>query len=481
MKRPGSILLISCYELGHQPFGIALPLGFLKHAGYQPAALDISVEPLDPEKLRGAKFIGISVPMHTALRLGTKVAERVREINPPCHISFYGLYASLNVEYLLTHGADSVIGGEYETPLLQLITSLEKGKEEEVEGVSRRGHPADPFLKRLSFIRPYREALSPLEKYAHLEVDGTKRVSGYTEASRGCLHLCRHCPIPPVYGGRFFVIPKEIVLEDIRRQVTVGARHMTFGDPDFLNGPGHSLKIVRAMHQEFPDLTFDMTTKIEHILKYRDYFAELRSHGCLFVVSAVESLSDAVLGHLDKGHTHADVERALSILREAGIALRPSLVPFTPWATLTDYEELLDFVESEKLIDFVDPVQYTIRLLIPPGSLLLNSSAMKPYLGPLIQELFHYTWIHPDRRMDQLQRDVAEVVEHAAVSPQDPHITFHQIRLLTDSALGKTIKRPNPEPDPFRNHPPRLTEPWFCCAEPTQGQLDPLQKSLVNL
>jgi len=481
MKQSGAILLISCYELGHQPVGIALPFGFLKHAGYQPAALDISVEPLNPEKVQGAKFVGISVPMHTALRLGTKVAERVREINPPCHISFYGLYASLNAEYLLTHGADSVIGGEYEIPLLGLIQSLEKEEKREIPGVSRLGQISDPYLERISFVPAHREGLPPLEKYAHLEGDGTKQVGGYTEASRGCLHLCRHCPIPPVYGGRFFVIPKEVVLEDIRRQAALGATHITFGDPDFLNGPGHSLKIVRAMHQEFPDLTFDITTKVEHILKYRSQFETLRALGCLFVVSAVESLSNTVLEHLDKGHTHADVERALSILREAGIALRPSLVPFTPWATLTDYEELLDFVESEKLIDFVDPVQYTIRLLIPPGSLLLNASAMKPYLGPLVQESFTYTWIHPDPRMDRLQRDVTEVVEKAVASHQDPHITFHQIRLLTDVALGKTTKRPSPKFNPLRTRPPRLTESWFCCAEPTQGQLDPLQKSLVNL
>ena len=481
LKDPGSILLISCYELGHQPLGIALPLGFLKQSGYQPIGMDISVEPFDPEKVCSAKFVGISVPMHTALRLGIRVAERVREINPVCHICFYGLYASLNAEYLLTHDADSVIGGEYETPMLHLIASLEKEEDQDMRGVNRLGQTEGPYLERLSFESADREGLPPLEKYARLQANGTERVVGYTEASRGCHHMCRHCPIPPVYQGRFFVIPKETVLEDIRRQVRAGARHITFGDPDFLNGPGHSLKIVELMHEEFPEVTFDITTKVEHILKHRGCFNELRALGCLFVVSAIESLSDTVLTHLNKGHTRADVYTALLILREARIALRPSLVAFTPWTTLGDYQELLNFVESEKLIDFIDPVQYSIRLLIPPGSLLISLPAMGPHLGSLIQESFTYTWTHPDPRMDRLQRDITARVEKAASLGQDPFVTFYQIRLLTDAPLGRTSKRPLPSPNPNRIRPPRLTETWFCCAEPTQGQLDPLQKPLRNL
>ncbi len=85
---------------------------------------------------------------------------------------------------------------------------------------------------------------------------GEERIAGHVEATRGCLHMCRHCPIPSVYEGRFFVVQADVVLEDIRRQVAAGARHITFGDADFLNGPGHVMEIVRRMHAEHPALTF---------------------------------------------------------------------------------------------------------------------------------------------------------------------------------------------------------------------------------
>ncbi len=476
MKRLGAVLLISCYELGHQPLGLALPLGFLKRRGYAPAALDLSVEPLDPVTARRARFIGISVPMHTALRLGVEAARRIREINPDSHLCFFGLYASLNTEYLLAHGADSVIGGEYEAPLTALIQALDAGRDSgEVPGVTSRGHQAEPWLERLDFAVPSREALLPLEHYARLEYHGSRVVAGYVETSRGCLHRCLHCPIPPVYDGRFFVIPEAVVLEDTRAQVKAGARHITFGDADFLNGPGHSLRIVRAMHEEFPDLTFDFTAKVEHLVKHRAVVPELKALGCLFVISAVESLSDTVLAHLEKGHTRADVVTAFAILREAGIVLRPSFVSFTPWTTLNDYLEIFEFVEREDLLDAVDPVQYTIRLLIPPGSLLLEREAIRPFLGPLVPEALAYQWTHPDPRMDRLHQDVTRAVEQAAAVEEDPSVTFDRLRVLAYAALDSTPPTRRSSLRPDRVRPPRLTEPWFCCAEPTEAQFRPFQ------
>lgn len=488
MKQPGAILLVSCYELGHQPIGLASPLGFLERAGYTPVVLDIAVETLDVEKAARAEFVGISVPMHTALRLGVHVASRVRKINPTCHICFYGLYASLNDEYLLEHHADSVIGGEYEKPLVELIDSLAHAthteipsvlRYEDVESVRDSSHskPAlrssNPRITRYkprrdlpneSLAVPSRNRLAPLDKYARLERDGLAHLAGYVEASRGCKHLCFHCPIPPVYGGRFSVVRKEAVLEDIRAQVDAGATHITFGDPDFLNGPKHALRIVQAMHEAFPNLTFDCTTKIEHLLKHRSILHEFRDCGCIFIVSAVESLSNTVLENLQKGHTRADVFGVIALLREVGIALRPSLVPFTPWETLDSYRYLLDSVRERELIDHIDPVQYSIRLLVPPGSSLLSQPSMHPYLGALDQESFTYHWTHPDPRMDELQKAVSVVVEGASQIGEDAFVTFHRVCNLAYATLGKeeatTMSPLDFEAD--RKRPPRLTEDWFC-------------------
>ncbi|MCI0680485.1 MAG: CUAEP/CCAEP-tail radical SAM protein [Gemmataceae bacterium] len=463
-RSPGSVLLVSCYELGHQPLGVALPLGFLERAGFAPAAIDVAVEQLDADKIARAAFVGICVPMHTALRLGIRVAQRIREINADCHICFYGLYAALNADYLLDHGGDSCIGGEYEGPLVALVEALEvRGKAQngplDIAGVIQRGRPAKPFLERLSFAVPSRHALPTLDKYAQLEHRGERRTAGHVEASRGCLHLCTHCPIPPVYEGRFFILPPEVVLEDIRAQVRAGATHITFGDPDFLNGPKHSLRVVRAMHEEFPHLTFDFTAKVEHLLKRGEALPEFAEKGCLFIITAVESLSDRVLSILDKNHTRADVEAALGICREAGIALRPTWVAFTPWTTRDDYLEILHFIDANALVDHVDPVQYAIRLLIPPGSWLADHPETRPHRGPLDEAAFTYRWEHPDPEMDRLQREVSRLVEQDARAGLDPADTFYRVLDLAHGREPATAQHVLP---PDRLRAPRLTETWFC-------------------
>jgi radical SAM superfamily enzyme YgiQ (UPF0313 family) len=471
LRQPGAILLISCYELGHQPLGIAWPRAFLERASYTPEVLDLAVDPFDETKVRRARFAGIAVPMHTALRLGVRAAERIRGLNRDCFVCFYGLYALLNAEYLLEHVADAVIGGEFESALVDLVERLTRDGTHEV-GAAQRPTAA---LSRPTYLVPDRRALPDLRRYVHLaRSDGSKTPAGYVEASRGCLHHCLHCPIPPIYGGRFFAVPRDVVLEDIRRLVAAGAGHVTFGDPDFLNGPGHALKLVRALHAEFPTVTYDFTAKIEHILKHRALFSEFAALGCVFVVSAVESLSDVVLAHLEKGHTGADVAVALDIVRRVGIALRPSFVAFTPWTTLADYQHLLDFVEAQQWIDEVDPVQYAIRLLVPPGSSLIPQPAMRLHLGALDPATFTYQWTHPDTRMDRLHREVRGLVEAAVQCGEGPSVTFEQIRGAAVSVAGAAAlhARSPGRSLPLLTRSPRLTESWFCCAEPTESQLD---------
>ena len=455
MREPGAVLLVACYELGHQPLTLAWPAAFLERRGYAPAVMDLAVEPFDAGKVRQARVVAVSVPMHTALRLGVRAAERVREINPGCHLAFYGLYATLNADYLTSHGVDSVLAGEVEQALVDLVEGLEAGRPTTA--------PTTPRLQKLPFLQPSRLHLPSLKKYAQLERDGRQELAGYVEASRGCRHLCTHCPIPPVYGGRFFVVPREVVLADVRQLVEAGAAHITFGDPDFLNGPGHAFAMARDLHAAFPDVTFDVTAKIEHLLRHRARLGELAEAGCLFIVSAVESLSDTVLAHLAKGHTRVGVLEALRAVRAAGMTLRPTWVPFTPWATLTDYREVLDFVEGEGLIDAVDPVQLSIRLLVPPGSLLAGSAAMRPYLGRLIAEDFYHEWTHPDPAMDRLQRAVATTVAEAAPAGEDALVTFGRIRTLADEAAGLPPRPvPTVPPPTATRRAPRLSEPWFC-------------------
>lgn len=252
-------------------------------------------------------------------------------------------------------------------------------------------------------------------------------------------------------------------------------RHITFGDPDFLNGWRHSLEIVRAVHQRFPELTFDCTTKVEHVLERAGVWAEMAASGCLFIVCALESVNDEILVRLDKGHTTAEAVLAINLLREHGIEIRPSFMPFTPWTTPRDVLAIIDFVATHDLMANVDAVQYTIRLLVPEGSLLLERQDLRDHLGPYEAERLSYPWRSADPAADRLQARLNALVQQSAAAEEPSGLTFARIRATVREAAGEPVAlEAEAIPMGSSEERPRLTEPWFCCAEPTEDQFGPL-------
>lgn len=444
------ILLISTYELGRQPFGLASPAAWLRDAGAEVACLDLARQPLDEEALRTADAVAFYLPMHTATRLAIPVIRRTREINPAAHLCAFGLYAPVNAELLRKLGVRTVAGGEFEEALLTLV---------------RPGPAPLISLARQRFLTPDRSALPPLERYAQLVLpSGARRTVGYTEASRGCKHLCRHCPVVPVYQGHFRIVQREIVLQDIRQQVAAGARHITFGDPDFFNGAGHAVELVRALHREFPWVTYDATIKIEHLLQHSAHLPLLRDTGCAFVVSAVESVDDYVLQHLlEKGHTRADFVHVTHLFRELGLVLSPTFVPFHPWMTLEGYRDLLALIADLDLVEHVSPVQLTIRLLVPAGSRLLDLAEARAAIGEFDEQALSYVWANPDPRVDKLQRGLEAAVARAVTAKEDRRTIFRCVWQMTHHAMGAPARRlPDVPPGRPRVTIPYLTEPWYC-------------------
>lgn len=265
--------------------------------------------------------------------------------------------------------------------------------------------------------------------------------------------MCRHCPVVPVYNGAFRVVQPEVVLEDIRRQVASGAEHITFGDPDFFNGPGHARRVMEALHREFPHLSFDATIKIEHLRNHRDLLPLLKETGCLFVTSAVESLDDAVLRKLDKGHTCADFVSVVREFRRLDLALAPTFIPFTPWTTLQSYRHLLTVLLDLDLVDAVSPVQLALRLLIPAGSLLLGLDDVQAVLRGYDAPALLHRWSHPVPEMDQLAAAALKVAAGKGLR-REIFARFWEL------ANGERM------PEVFDLMPraaiPYLNEPWYC-------------------
>lgn len=450
-------VLVSTYELGRQPFGLASAASWLNRAGAVVKCIDLSIEPFRETDFDGAAFVGFYMHMHTATRLAAAVIPKVARRNPNAHLCAYGLYAPLNAAFLRTLGICSVIGGEFEEALAKLVSELRGG-------ISRSGPLSTVSMCRQQFLVPDRKSLPPAEMYSKLTMpDGTQRLTGYTEASRGCKHLCRHCPIVPIYGGMFRIVQRDVVMEDIQQQVACGARHITFGDPDFFNGVGHAIPLVRSLHAEFPDLTYDVTVKVEHLLRHRVHLPTLKDTGCAFVTSAVESVDNEILKILGKGHTREDFVRVVELCRAADLPLVPTFVSFTPWITLRGYREMLELLEELDIIDSISPVQWAIRLLVPQGSLLLDLPEMRRFMTGFDAAALSYRWVHPDSRVDALQQRVESFTRQAAKSALGRREVYKAVRqFAAEAPRDPTPPLVETSVRPARCTIPYLTEPWYC-------------------
>jgi radical SAM superfamily enzyme YgiQ (UPF0313 family) len=521
------IVLISTYELGRQPFGLVSPAAWLRRRGHEVTCLDLTRQELDARAVGSAELIAIYLPMHTATRLACKLIPSLRVQNPEAHICCYGLYAPMNAEYLRSLGVGTILGGEFEGGLVRLAERLgvegkgdkifsqglepseagrsmsglklrprsaeqSRGNESEVKLRPPNATESEPpaggdalkrtsttfvatqlepvvSLERLAFEVPDRTGLAPIAQYAHLVLPGGGyRVVGSTEASRGCKHLCRHCPIVPVYNGVFRIVERDVVLADVRQQVAAGAQHISFGDPDFFNGIRHAMELVEAFHREFPGVTYDVTIKIEHLRKQERHLERLRDTGCLFVISAVESVDGGILERLDKRHTREDFLYVARKFRELGMTLHPTFVPFTPWTTLDGYLDLLRALAAEELVENVAPIQLGIRLLIPEGSRLLELEEVRRMVDAFDAESLVYPWRNADGRVDSLSEAVQSIAAEADRKKESRVAGFARIWEAAHAAAG--VVAPELRVTEGRGVP-FLSEPWYCCAEPTRDQL----------
>jgi radical SAM superfamily enzyme YgiQ (UPF0313 family) len=467
-------VLVSTYEMGRQPFGMASAAAWLRAAGVTVECVDTARQRASTPIFQDANVVGFHLPMHTATRLAGPIITRARQENPEARLCAFGLYAPLNAEWLRSLGVEAVFGGEFEGELTEWAVADARLKDTPSRTVRAMGTPspraptahgmerealAERSVPRLHFLVPDRAGLPPLSRYASLQLpDGTRRAVAYTEASRGCKHLCRHCPIVPVYNGQFRIVPPDVVMADIDAQVRSGAEHVTFGDPDFFNGPTHAMRIVDALHTAHPRLSYDVTIKVEHLLRHRDLLPRLAETGCLFVTSAVESIDDRVLMLLEKGHTRADFVEAVALTRRAGVTLVPTFVAFHPWLTLQGYCDLLETIAALDLVDHVAPIQLAIRLLLPEGSPLLARDEMRRHAGDFDAATLAYRWTHPDPRVDLLQREVMAIV--GAKLNTDRRVVFEEVAALAHEFAGRAYASPKPIRD--RATVAYLNEPWYC-------------------
>jgi hypothetical protein len=182
----------------------------------------------------------------------------------------------------------------------------------------------------------------------------------------------------------------------------------------------------------------------------------------------MEAVDDSVLAKLGKGHSRADLITALGLCRAAGLTLSPTFIPFTPWTTQQGYLDLLAFIAAEGLVDHVAPVQLSMRLLLPEKSLLLELPEVTGLIEGFDAAALSHRWSNPDAEVERLYARVRDCIERGTARGLDRRRLFAELWRIAQPAGGGPL-RALPDLGAARQVP-SLSEPWYCCAEPTSGQ-----------
>ena len=455
-----NVVLISLYDLGHQPLPIASAAALLQDMKCDVTIIDLVNFQSDDTPIINADLILLSVPMHTAARMAVNLLPELKTINPSAHFSVFGLYALHLQDALDDKLIDSAMSGEFESNLKILIMDLKKLKSN-LKNISGWEEPKINF-DRQKFLTPSRDQLPSLEKYAKIIFEDKEKITGYVETSHGCAHVCPHCPVTAVYKGKFRIVDVNSILLDVDNLVSNGAEHITFGDPDFFNAPKHSFKVASLIKQKYPHLTFDAIIKVEHILEYEPLLKDLHAVDFLFITSAFESMNEVVLQKLQKGHTAHDMQKAIDVCREASLLIKPTWIPFTPWMQLDDYSRMLNFIISNKIINMTSSVQFAIRLLIPKFSTLLQQIADDGINTHYSKLKLTHEWEHTDRRVESLFGKISLLVDQC-----NGDDFFTKLCQLVEKNTGQKILKFEPND----SYAIGSSEEWYCCAEPTEDQM----------
>jgi len=401
-------LLVSNFEGGFQPHTVATAATALIKAGVEVSVLDTYVEGIENEKFKNVDLVAISIPLFDAITAGIEISKIAREENPNAHITFFGQHATINANRLAGKYSDSCISGEWEIPLVKLANLVGGEKVDDLSGIllaehALNGEVIHPFMSRDHLDVPTRTVLPPLEKYPQIQINkllGSEQIVGATEIARGCHHKCLYCSVFAAYQGKVIIVPEDVVIRDVQNLVNEGMTHLTFIDADFFNAKYHGIKILRKLHKEFPFLTYDFTTRVDHILENKETLKEMKELNVKFITSALEFPSKEVLNEVAKETSIEEIEAAISFLRQTGIKLNPTFIMFNPWTSIEDLTTFRAFVADNQLEAVIDPIQYETRLYLYKGSPLLQRKSLQSL--DLTEYEFHYEWKHPDPSVDEL-------------------------------------------------------------------------------
>ncbi len=303
--------------------------------------------------------------------------------------------ASTQVPEFLNYGADIIISGEGEEPLLNTLKRLETHDQNELYDIpnvsfkDKSGtiiqNPRQASRRQLdTYPFPDRQAID-LHRYLNTweKYHGQRSISLIT--ARGCAFTCKWCS-HSVYGWTHRRRKPEKVVEEIQALIAqYRPTHLWYADDVFTVNKHWLIKFHHLMKAAGIRLPFECIARADKIDE--DIVEILKDLGCYRVWFGAESGSQRILDAMSRGVTREQIANATRWCQKHGLQAGYFVMFGYPGEELTDIYQTIEFVSQQQPDTYLTTVAYPLR-------------------GTKMYEEFQHRIIHPNGWESHLQREL---------------------------------------------------------------------------
>ena len=390
--------------------GISMIGAVLLKAGHQVHALDMRFSKISDDNLMEEihtfqpRIVGFTVTNWDVLE-SVRLAGKIRSVLPDLTVIFGGPQPSLcPIETVQYPGVDTVVRGEGEMTILELVEALEKrGSLSEIAGLAYRDSNGQPVL---TDDRPLIENISQLPWPAYELFDllayqaaGEMRL-GIT-STRGCPYGCTFCVGRKVMGRRIRCRrPTDVVTEMTHWHRTFGITHFCFVEDNFMGRPKHCTELLEELERARLPITYSLEVGVRADSLTKSICEHLKKSGCTTVAIGIESVDREVLKLVNKGEDLEAITHGIRAAKAAGLFVKGYFIVGLPGDTKEKVEEAVAYACREK----IDMPRFALAQAFPHTEL----ADWVAEHGTFYHEPYEYTLHHTDELHGDVHYDLPD-------------------------------------------------------------------------
>lgn len=316
-------------------------------------------------------IIGISCNMTFTASNAIRIANNIKDIYPFTKIIFGGNHVTFCYEQILKNedSVDYINLYEGEIVFPNLCDYIIQGKDlKSCKGIAYKNEDGE-IVKTKSQKRI--ENLDNLEfpAYHLLNMDlYNETMKGIVMTSRGCPHQCVYCSTAKFNGNvNYYSIDK--VIENVKRMISeFDLKQITFGDDAFTINKKRVLEMCKRIQDEKINISWSCNTRVDMVDE--EIFTALKEAGCKDVLFGIESVSDKVLGKVNKRFYFEDIKRSVTLAKKVGIRIKQNYIIGLPYETQETLDEMREYINQTN----PEVVEFCILCLFPGTELYINES-----------------------------------------------------------------------------------------------------------